>query len=161
MVDNSRAVTVFFNGPLGYHWSVTDREVSQAWHWDFHSLVIIFWQKCCPPVQGTYAEISYFILKILLIFILCIWVFCLHVYLFTMCVQCVYSGPRGQKKALDPLGLESCELPRGCWESNTGPLKEQPMQDVLVTTICKQRYRLWWWQGLPENLPINFLMFKL
>lgn len=35
--------------------------------------------------------------------------------------------PTGQKRALDPLGLElqSCELPCGCWEENLGHLQKQ------------------------------------
>lgn len=36
----------------------------------------------------------------------------------------------GQKRSLDPLELESpssCEPPCGCWQSNLGPLQEQPV----------------------------------
>lgn len=50
---------------------------------------------------------------------------CLHVCTSCACSAC--SASRGQKRALEPLGLElqkvlSCE----CWEPNIGPLEGQP-----------------------------------
>ena len=33
--------------------------------------------------------------------------------------------------------MDSCELPRGCWESNTGPVKEQLM---LTADPCCQHH---------------------
>ena len=60
----------------------------------------------------------------------CVWLFGLHVCLRTICEPSAYGG---QKRGLDPLGLElsdGCVLPCGCWEPNPGLPQEQP---VLLT----------------------------
>lgn len=53
------------------------------------------------------------------------WPFSLHVYLCTMYMP---GAHRGQKRASDALELNAdrCELSQRCWESNLGPLEEQP-----------------------------------
>ena len=49
-----------------------------------------------------------------------------------MSVHKVHEMPRGQRRALDPLGVrEGCKLPCGCWELNLGPLEAQL---VFLTT---------------------------
>lgn len=59
----------------------------------------------CPSSKHSAIVCSFIIydFTILFLFILCMWVFCLHVRLCTMCTQC----PGGQKRAPNPLGLES------------------------------------------------------
>ena len=48
--------------------------------------------------------------------------------------------PAGQKRASDPI-TDGCELPHGCWELNSGPLREQPV--LLITEPSLQpRYRI-------------------
>lgn len=37
--------------------------------------------------------------------------------------------------ALDSLELEFCELPRGCWELNPGPLQEQQMLSTTKSSV--------------------------
>jgi hypothetical protein len=62
----------------------------------------------------------------------CVWVFCLHVCL-SVCVLYACSASRIEKTALCPnrTGIrDGCEPPCRCWESNLGPLEEQP---VLLT----------------------------
>lgn len=56
---------------------------------------------------------------------LCVWVFYLLVYICAMCVPDTWGG---QKKALEPLELSSCddcELPCRYWEMSPDPLQEQ------------------------------------
>lgn len=65
---------------------------------------------------------------------LCIWTFCLHVCL--RITTRITRVQRGQKWALDSLGLQLQAvqlnaLIRRCWDSNPGPLEDQP---VLLPT---------------------------
>lgn len=50
-----------------------------------------------------FANISARLISFLLKFILCTWVFCLYV---TLWIMCMHGAYRGQKKALDLLGVE-------------------------------------------------------
>ena len=64
-------------------------------------------------------------------YFLCVWVLCLHV---CLCTPCMSGAHGSQKKGIRSPGTRvtvGCELPCGCWESNTGPLGEQSM---LLTT---------------------------
>ena len=54
---------------------------------------------------------------------------------FAFMYVCAY---RGQKKALDLLELDftdGCELPRGDWELNLGPLQEQQVLFTAESTL--------------------------
>lgn len=48
-------------------------------------------------------------------------VFCLYV---CLCTTCVPDALGDQMRVLDPLNLDSCEPPRGCWEPNPDPLQD-------------------------------------
>ena len=56
--------------------------------------------------------------------------FCLHVCLCATCMQCPWKSEEG---ALGTQVIGGLELPRGCWVSDAGPLKEQ-----LVLLIIKK-----------------------
>lgn len=45
-------------------------------------------------------------------------------HLFAMCVP---GACRGQKRASDLLKLDGCELPFGCWELNSRPVREHQL----------------------------------
>lgn len=63
-------------------------------------------------------------------FILYVWVFCFHVYLCTICAQCLWR----QEEGTWPSGTgvtDHCEPPCRCWELNLGSLEKQ---QVLLPT---------------------------
>lgn len=51
-----------------------------------------------------------------------------------VCIICVPGTHKSQKKVSDLLELETadCKLPVRCWESNPGPVEEEP---VLFTAV--------------------------
>lgn len=58
--------------------------------------------------------------------ILCVWVFD-GMY---VCVSCICLVPVGVRKGVIFLGtgvMKNCKLPCGAWESNPGPLNQQPL----------------------------------
>jgi hypothetical protein len=62
---------------------------------------------------------------------------CLHVCLCIIWVQC----PRSPEEGIMSFGTgvtTDCEPSRGCWESNLGPLEEQP--GLLITEPSLQFY---------------------
>ena len=65
---------------------------------------------------------------------------CLNVLLQCMPVyHCVLGVCRCQKRALDPLKfavIDNCELPGGCWESNSGSPQDQTV--FLTIDPCVQ-----------------------
>ena len=62
-----------------------------------------------------------------------------------LCITHVTGAQRGQKRASDPLGLESCKWPRGFLYSFLGHLEEQP---VILTAEA----------SLPSCLPFLILL---
>jgi hypothetical protein len=60
----------------------------------------------------------------LIFYLLCMGVNCLHI---CLCTTCVPGAPGDQKQALDALELDLQFQPYKCYQSNQGPLKEQPV----------------------------------
>lgn len=61
-------------------------------------------------------------------------VFCLRV---CLCSTCMFDALVGQKGMSDLLGLELLMVVKlyRCWESNPGPLQEQPVSLVTETSL--------------------------
>ena len=70
-----------------------------------------------------------FFFKDVFLFHTCGYFACVYICTPFVCIAC--SGQQEAALDLEELDTDSCELPCGCWESNQGPLEEQPS---LVTT---------------------------
>jgi hypothetical protein len=62
--------------------------------------------------------------------------------------------PVGQKRASD-LITDGCESPWGCWELNSGPLKEQSVLLTSETALQPLLFNLLYWVQIRSqvNLP--------
>ena len=84
------------------------------------------------PVAGSrmLKEHYYFLLKILCrsLLYVCACLACIYVYVSHACTV-PESGE--SVRSLETGGVDHCEPPSGCWDSNQGPLEEQP---VFLTT---------------------------